>query len=239
MTPAPQATCPKHPGVPARGACERCGTFGCNDCLTLTTDNKLTCQACLSRGLVDLPSLSGRASLARMALFVTGGLDVAVGVSGLVVTGEEESLLAVLAGFLAIGYLIALIVGIVLYCRWFHLAVRWGAARSVHVGTSPAGAVGSWFIPFVNLVRPFQVMRALLEGRGQDSSPVGLWQAMWIIGNIASNASSRIDNAVLGLIAAALMLGAAFTGVKVIDLTTQALQPSNETQPVLGNIVSG
>ena len=89
MTPAPQATCPKHPGVPARGACERCGTFGCNDCLTHTTDNKLTCQACLSRGLVDLPSLSGRASLARMALFVTGGLDVAVGVSGLVVTGEE------------------------------------------------------------------------------------------------------------------------------------------------------
>lgn len=46
--PAGDALCPNHPGVRATGACSRCGTFGCGQCLSQRGADWL-CAACQQR----------------------------------------------------------------------------------------------------------------------------------------------------------------------------------------------
>jgi len=69
------ATCPKHLGARAAGSCERCGTFGCTECLDFR-DFKWRCRDCLAREGLSLPSLRDRATLARAAIGATAGVDL-------------------------------------------------------------------------------------------------------------------------------------------------------------------
>ena len=58
--------------------------------------------------------------------------------------------------------------------------------------TTPGWAVGSFFIPILNLFRPYQAMRDLLKASRQparwrsvpDSPVVSLWWALWLIGYV-------------------------------------------------------
>lgn len=137
-------------------------------------------------------------------------------------------MIAVLLGF---AYFPIFIVTVVMFCRWFHLCVRHAAARGMNLGITPAGAVGSWFIPFVNLVRPFDLSRRMLacmdtdERFAHNGSLVGSWQALWIVGNVASNVSVRIDAPIAELIASSLLVGAAFACVRVINALTGTTSP--------------
>jgi hypothetical protein len=216
--------------VAAVGTCNRCGTFGCSQCLTSTADGDKPaflqqpgwmCADCLARGLTDLPSLEGRARLAKGGLGFMAIAHVALAGLGLV-PGEAAQLALGFAGGL---FFIGFIVTIVWFCRWFHLSVRYASGRGGVIGYTPAAAVGSWFIPFLNLVRPFDVTRRMLGAAGVDAGSVGTWQALWIIGNITSNISARTASVPLDLVSAALMVGAAVTGLNVVGNVTRALQP--------------
>jgi hypothetical protein len=226
----PGSMCAKHPSLAAVGTCSRCGTFGCTECLTSTADGNppaflqkqgWMCADCLARGLTDLPSLEGRAQLAKGGLIAMGITNVVLAGLG-AVPGEAAQLATGLAGLL---YLVGFVVTIVFFCRWFHLGVRYATGRGGSIGYTPAAAVGSWFIPFLNLVRPFDVTRRMLGAAGADAGSVGTWQALWIIGNITSNISARTESVPLDFVAAALMVGAAMTGAGVVTNVTRALQP--------------
>jgi hypothetical protein len=226
----PGSMCAKHPAVAAVGTCSRCGTFGCNQCLSSTADgNQPTflqqqgwlCADCLARGLTDLPSLEGRAQLAKGGLIFMAIAHIVLAGLG-AVPGEAAQLALGGAGLL---FLIGFVVTIVFFCRWFHLSVRYASGRGGSVGYTPAAAVGSWFIPFLNLVRPFDVTRRMLAAAGVDAGSVGTWQALWIIGNITSNISARTESVPLDIISALLMVGAAVTGAGVVSNVTRALQP--------------
>lgn len=81
--------------------------------------------------------------------------------------------------------------------------------KASYVEFSSGWAVGWWFIPFANLVKPFQVVREVWresdpdvsEGSGFLSSQVGapsymgFWWGFWIISNIFENITSRIYDA--------------------------------------------
>ncbi|MDQ1591008.1 MAG: hypothetical protein QOG71_1635 [Pyrinomonadaceae bacterium] len=96
---------------------------------------------------------------------------------------------------------------------WVHRAYRNLPALGVRrLDTTPGWAVGYFFIPFANLVKPFQVVREIWHGStprgggggfdGHDNFSVavpssgtpaliGWWWAFWIIANVAGRASSR------------------------------------------------
>jgi hypothetical protein len=59
-------------------------------------------------------------------------------------------------------FLLAYVVAVVLFSVWLHRAVRnlAGLGRT-ETKYSPTAAVGSFFIPFVNIVRPWRVMKEL------------------------------------------------------------------------------
>jgi hypothetical protein len=92
---------------------------------------------------------------------------------------------------------------IVLFCWWMLQALR--NALAVNVGRityTPLAAVASFFIPFVNFVRPYRAMKQLFDAStepGLSHSVVRVWWgfylAMGILGNVATNAVRRAEEA--------------------------------------------
>jgi hypothetical protein len=88
---------------------------------------------------------------------------------------------------------------------------------------SSGWAVGWWFVPFANLLKPFQVVREiwnesdpdfepglnfLSSGNGGAPTLLTAWWAFWIVSNIAANIASRVvrDDASQALGAAPYLL---------------------------------
>lgn len=193
MTPA-DSMCATHPAVRSTATCTRCGRFACNACLS--SDGSL-CVDCLARLAQELPPLKDRALFAMGGVALTCAFHALMALfAGLMVgKGElsDESPLMLLNGLAALGYLFVFIISVVLVCRWFHLAIRYALARGATLEVkTPGQGVGSWFIPFVNLVRPFNVTRQMMANAGLDAGLVGAWQGLWVTGNILANAGSRV-----------------------------------------------
>lgn len=79
--------------------------------------------------------------------------------------------------------------------------------RPMNLQFTPGWAVGWWFIPFANLVKPFQVMREVwwesdpvvddeptFLSASLHSAPtyMGFWWGLWIVANILSNVTARL-----------------------------------------------
>lgn len=213
--------CAVHPNAPSVVTCRRCGRFCCTNCLPQFE----TCPECVQRAAIAVPPLEGRAMMASLGLWACAGVHgvMAAIAAGQIATGQtgEEGALVIISGLAAILYLFVFITTVVLVCMWFHRATRHALARgaSLEVHT-PAGAVGSWFIPFVNLVRPFNVARQMLASAGLESASVGAWQGMWIAGNIAANASARIPGPAglgIGVLSDLLLVGAGITAAQIVN----------------------
>jgi hypothetical protein len=212
--------CAVHPNAPSVVTCRRCGRFCCTNCLPQFE----TCPECVARTTIAVPPLEGRANLAVAGLIASVGMHALMAFTAVaqIATGQtgEEGLLVIAAGLVALLYVAVFITTVVLVCRWFHLATRHAMARGTSLEVdSPAGAVGSWFIPFLNLVRPFNITRAMLGNAGLDVASVGVWQALWISGNIAANISSRApDEAglMIGVVSDLLLVGAGIAFVQIV-----------------------
>jgi len=100
-----------------------------------------------------------------------------------------------------------LVVCAIVFLRWFHRAHKnLKAAGLKHLTYTPGWAIGGFFVPFLNLVRPFQVIKevwmgtAYLAGKGEaeswktgSPSPlVGWWWGLFLISSFLSNASARL-----------------------------------------------
>lgn len=84
---------------------------------------------------------------------------------------------------------------VIMYLVWLHRASRnLGALGVPNQRFSPGWAVGYWFIPFVNLVRPYQVVKEIWQGSEppaevdsttivprRSSALIGWWWAMWLL----------------------------------------------------------
>jgi hypothetical protein len=124
--------------------------------------------------------------------------------------GEEEvfegigpSLILMIAAGLSL--VVVYIVLIVFWMMWVHRLYRNLRALGADGLTySPGWAVGYWFIPILNLFRPYQVMRETWQashpshGGGTSwkavvaPSAIGAWWAIHLISNVANNISTRV-----------------------------------------------
>ncbi len=93
------------------------------------------------------------------------------------------------------------IVIIVVFLIWIYRSyANLSALRSTNLKESPGWAVGWWFIPFANFVKPYLVMKEIWresQPRTEENieSPVEfpLWWAGWLVGNILSNFGERLS----------------------------------------------
>jgi hypothetical protein len=105
---------------------------------------------------------------------------------------------------------------IIAFLKWFHLAVRYAQALGRPVTETPGNAVFAWFIPLLNLIKPFDLTR-----RMNRSAPVGPWQVCWVAGTMTSNFGGQVG--FMGPLSAAFMVAAAFLGAEVVKQVSASL----------------
>jgi len=129
-------------------------------------------------GVEALEPGSGRAQAAALSLFVMAG-----------------------AGFLELA---AYIVIAVLFLRFLYKAVQQAKGFTPPYSyVSPGWAVGYWFIPFINLYRPYETVKTLFKAcaaqAGGEAKPaagdqlLGAWWAMFLVANVAGWILARSD----------------------------------------------
>ena len=188
------AVCAAHPEQTAVGTCARCGRFTCGAC----RNDDAVCTACVELELSAMPALRPRAAKAVWLLRANVAVESLGMVTsfGLLASPESEPLLLG-SGLVGILLFFTYVATVVFYLRWLHLAVRTVKTRGQDVGVTPGWAVGWWFIPFANLVKPYHTVRALVAASGGEPAVararVGLWWAAWIIGNVLSNIETRLN----------------------------------------------
>jgi hypothetical protein len=106
---------------------------------------------------------------------------------------------------ISIGGVVALAIAGIAWLVWQHRAhANLPALGAGKLRFTPGWAVGWWFVPFANLVRPPQVMSELIRasdpasGRPEQPDPktppiIWVWWAIWVIGGLMTYAVSRIS----------------------------------------------
>lgn len=108
-------------------------------------------------------------------------------------------------GIIGVFQLVAYLTTVILFLMWIHRAHKnLSAFGARHLKYSPGWAVGWFFVPFLNLVRPFQVVKEIwgasdsnLEEdnfwRTTAASPlIGWWWALFLISTFADNFAARL-----------------------------------------------
>jgi hypothetical protein len=137
----------------------------------------------------------------------------------------------------------------VLVAMWIYRAhANLKFTRAEEPMTAPSWAVGWYFIPIANLVKPFRAMRQLWTRSGtpaitgQQASVLNIWWGAWILGSILSNPSALRSNAAdtvqislwLAMISDGLMMVAAWLLAKIIAAITEAQESSMGYQATFG-----
>ena len=96
-------------------------------------------------------------------------------------------------GLIGSGYFVTYVITGIAFLMWIYRANLNSRGFGVeNMRFTPGWAVGYYFIPFVNLVFPYQAMKEIWQASldpsnwqdQKDTSPVGLWWTFWIISNI-------------------------------------------------------
>lgn len=194
-----------------------------------------------------LAKLEGRAKLATIALWVFAGVTALTGVGGVlqllgvVDIAVDTGPLAMALVAIYLGYTVVFLVSVVVVAMWIYRA----HANLAEVGTeglefSPGWAIGWFFVPFANLFKPFQAMRELWTASHAEPDSFGApapaevatWWGAWIVGNILSSISTRIElmggdggagvATIVDLAGAAALIAAAVLLVRIIAGVTAA-----------------
>jgi len=127
--------------------------------------------------------------------------------------GESLPIFFFLIGLIAIPELLFRIVTIVVFLIWEHRAfANLSPLKASNLEFTPGWAIGWWFIPFANLVKPYQAMKELWRESDPEFDPemgflsasigvpsiFGFWWALWIISNISLQITDRAADGKLG-----------------------------------------
>lgn len=156
---------------------------------------------------------------------------------GLATAGDESDETLLLNGGLGLFQFGAAVLAAIAVCVWmYRAAANLRAFGNPYLNYTPGWSVGWWFVPFANLVKPFQAMSEIvnasdpgnLGGDGYPAPPptglLGGWWAAWITSNVVANVSMRIDDAgvsasisLISSVAWAVAAGLLFVIVRRVD----------------------
>lgn len=90
---------------------------------------------------------------------------------------------------LAVASIITFLLSAVAVVAWFHQAYK-NLSTYSFVDHRPGWAIGAWFVPFLNLYRPFKIMGELFRRSGLNARQGGepalnVWWALFVAGYIA------------------------------------------------------
>ena len=171
--------------------------------------------------------------------------------------GEMMPAAYALIGLVALLQIPLSIATIVFFLIWQYRAVsNLSALKARNLEFSPGWAVGWWFVPFANLVKPFQAMRELwnesdpdydadlgfLSGSVGAPMIMGFWWAFWLLSNFSDRIANKMDDSpyfptamivasILEIIAGSLLIKIILYITKRQDLRFQRLEMSQPLVP--------
>jgi hypothetical protein len=108
--------------------------------------------------------------------------------------------------FIALAYLVAFIISAITFVEWFRRAYYNLHQKVSHLSHSEGWAAGSWFVPIINVYRPYQIMKELYRetkeylthngiGITQSLSTkyLGLWWTLWLTNGVIGNGLFRLS----------------------------------------------
>lgn len=160
----------------------------------------------LTEGVSTLSQRANQADkiiIATIIGFILLSVGEALELAGVIdVTALELDALATAYVFTSLISIGIFILSVIFVAMWIHRAHANLHESGVEMlNFTPGWAVGWYFIPIMNLFKPFQAMRELwTESRGVADSyaseapgSLGLWWGAWIAGNILGNVSTRMS----------------------------------------------
>lgn len=102
---------------------------------------------------------------------------------------------------LSIGYLVVYIITAITFLKWIYRAnLNCHCFGTRDMKFSPGWSIGWYFIPFMNLFKPYQAMKEIWlvskdpqKWQSQKGSLLlGIWWALWIVSNILGQAAGRL-----------------------------------------------
>lgn len=160
-----------------------------------------------------------RARIAIVFLWIALALELVAGISdylqlqflhnvqnGIPVSAADADSNDQRQALIALVYLAVYITSLVFFIMWMRRAY-YNLHRVVsNLSFGEGWAAGAWFVPFVNFVRPFRIMKEmayeteqllvrenLTEPKPIRTKIVGMWWAFWLLTNVGANISSRIQ----------------------------------------------
>jgi hypothetical protein len=122
--------------------------------------------------------------------FLSGFDFVERAVQGRLRDGEPEAFDERTASLAQLG-LVGLLTTGVFWFFWLHRAVANARALGRPTEFTPGWAIGWWFVPLANVVRPYQIVRSLMDELGApDNRPVLWWWGTYLAAGIFANFSS-------------------------------------------------
>lgn len=134
--------------------------------------------------------------------------EIAGGAASRPMSGDEVGVFDLLDLGVGVLHVLVFVATVVAFCMWLHRAYSnlpaLGNPKSA-LKNSPAWAVGSFFVPFVNLVYPFRAVKEVWAKSDpavktdyyvapqEPSAPLvmSLWWAFWLVSNFVNNAAFR------------------------------------------------
>lgn len=154
---------------------------------------------------------------------------------------------------IGIVYVIAYIISAVTFIQWFRRAYFNLHLKINHLSQTEGWAAGSWFVPIVNLYRPYQIMKELYQetkelltkkglsiNQNFTTGSLGLWWTLWIISNIIgqfvfrySMKAESIDELTVSTVAS--MVGN-IVGIPLALITIKVIRDYSFVEPLLSEI---
>jgi hypothetical protein len=154
---------------------------------------------------------------------------------------------------IAIIYLIVYLVSIITFIRWFRRAYFNLHQKITYLLHSEGWAAGSWFVPIINLYRPYQIMKELYNetkelltkkgisfNQNFNSRSIGWWWTLWIMSGLIgqfifrySTKAESIDELITGTVAGII---SNIVAVPLALITIKIIKDYSEVEPLLNKI---
>jgi hypothetical protein len=138
----------------------------------------------------DLAVIALIAACACLLLGTAGdvvSIATRAGAAGRSLSNSEQQTIAVAVGLPAILLLLAYVAAAVAVPMWCHRVYRnLPALGAQSLKFSPSWAAGAWFVPVLNIWRPYEVLREVWQNsrpKGESWILLKIYWAAWMIGN--------------------------------------------------------
>jgi hypothetical protein len=154
---------------------------------------------------------------------------------------------------IAIIYLIAFIISGITFIQWFRRAYFNLHLKVNNLSHSESWAAKSWFVPFVNLYLPYQIMKELFHetkellikngltiSENSMTKSLGWWWALWIINNFIgqfvfrySLKAETVDELTISTLAS---IFANIIGIPLALITIKIIKEYSNIEPLLNEL---